>query len=213
MARSQVWDLEGFFVKGNSLSMVGGFNFLTGAPNYPQYSSGDIFIAAGAKPSYEASYRTDPAGRDNHIVDNSYGYNFVLDLDFVGTDGGTYTVLKIDATAEVETAYYPQNEGSSPWCYVGGATATIDTGSFSFLDNLKDLETGFNGGNHYALTGFDLSFLDAGLEYWTHFTMGCGNDNLMGYAETAPVPEPSTFVLMGAGGGLLWLVRRRKSQK
>lgn len=32
-------------------------------------------------------------------------------------------------------------------------------------------------------------------------------------AEVAPVPEPSTFLLLGAGGGLLWLVRRRKASR
>lgn len=30
---------------------------------------------------------------------------------------------------------------------------------------------------------------------------------------TAPVPDPSTPILMVAGGGLLWLVRRRKVRK
>lgn len=32
-------------------------------------------------------------------------------------------------------------------------------------------------------------------------------------ADVAPVPEPSTLLLMSAGGGLLWLVRRRKANK
>jgi len=40
MVNTQAWDLEGFFLQGNSLSMVGGFDFKNG---YEGYKSGDIF--------------------------------------------------------------------------------------------------------------------------------------------------------------------------
>ena len=41
MQTGQYWDLEGFFLDGSMLSMVGGFNFKTGRDGY---TSGDIFI-------------------------------------------------------------------------------------------------------------------------------------------------------------------------
>jgi PEP-CTERM motif len=209
MVNNQYWDLEGFFYdQSNTLSMVGGYDFMNG---YGGYAAGDIFISTGT-PLYGSSDLSGVQG--NVVVSNSYGYDFVLDL--VSTaDGkltGEYSVYRIDDTATVLTANYLQNEGSSPWQYDGGGTY-LESGTFSSQAGLSDADTKFLGGSHYLLTDFDLSFLDPNAEFYTHFTMGCGNDNLMGQAETAPVPEPSTFMLMGVGGGLLWLVRRRKDLK
>jgi len=44
MARSQAWDLEGFFVNGTVLSLVGGYDFKNGAGSGKKFYSGDIFI-------------------------------------------------------------------------------------------------------------------------------------------------------------------------
>ena len=41
MVRNQVWDLEGFFLKGSELSLSGGYNFEDGEAGF---MSGDIFI-------------------------------------------------------------------------------------------------------------------------------------------------------------------------
>ena len=199
MAASQAWDLEGFFLEQNSLSMVGGFNFTAGVTGYEKYSSGDIFISTGT-PEFGVSVLS---GVQNNIsVENRYGYDYVLDLNF---SDDSYTVYEIDENTRVLTAYYLQNEGSSPWQYVSGGQDTGIEGQFLFHSNLTD--TGFLGTSHYALTGFDLSFLGHDTEFYAHFTMGCGNDNLMGQGTV--VPEPSTFLLLAAGGGLLWLARRK----
>lgn len=60
--------------------------------------------------------------------------------------------------------------------------------------------TGYDGGDHNAAYGFDLSFLAVlGFdEYWVSTTMGCGNDHLMGYVGggSMDVPEPSSLALM-----------------
>ena len=42
MVAEQKWDLEGFFLQGTTLTMIGGFDFLNGESNY---TSGDIFIS------------------------------------------------------------------------------------------------------------------------------------------------------------------------
>jgi hypothetical protein len=50
------------------------------------------------------------------------------------------------------------------------------------------------------VSGFDLGFLELapGTEFYAHFTMGCGNDNLMGKGSYS-VPEPGNMILMGTG--------------
>ncbi|MBN2231700.1 MAG: PEP-CTERM sorting domain-containing protein, partial [Deltaproteobacteria bacterium] len=69
--------------------------------------------------------------------------------------------------------------------------------------------SGWNGNDtHYILSGLDLSFLPDGTEFTSHFTMSCGNDNLMGNGVVAP--EPGTLLFVGAGiVGLLGWRRRR----
>jgi len=68
---------------------------------------------------------------------------------------------------------------------------------------------GLLGGFHYA-AGVDLSFLDPAQQFVAHYTMGCGNDNLMGRGTTAPVPEPATMLLFGSGIFGMAALRRRK---
>lgn len=205
MIQTQDWDLEGTFIDDNLLTLVGGYNFKDG---FGGYDSGDVFLSTSA-PVYGAITRVDSDG--NHSVKNTYGYNYVLDIDFASN---TYDVLAIDANTDVLGAHYQQNEGSSPWRYVGGVNDTlIGTGSLGLQSGLSDAETGFQGGDHYAMS-FDLSAIYASLgestTFYSHFTMGCGNDNLMGNWDVTVVPEPATFALFGMGiFGLL--IARRKS--
>ncbi|MBU2865329.1 PEP-CTERM sorting domain-containing protein [Reinekea forsetii] len=200
MVASQVWDLEGTFVDGNVLTLVGGYDFVNGQG---QFDSGDLFLSTGT-PVYGDIHSGKSNG--NHSEKNKYGYNYVLDLDFTT---GSFDILAIDSDTDVLGSWYQQNEGSSPWRYEAGGTK-VGSGSLDVESGLTDRETGFQGGNHYAMS-LDLTELYAQLgestTFYSHFTMGCGNDNLMG--NWTVVPEPATFALFGMGVFGLLIARRK----
>lgn len=236
MVTNQTWDLEGVFVNSsNELSIVGGYNFLLGQSNM---MSGDIFIDIDGNYGWDAT--SDPVltpptttgtelwGADNHK--DNFGYEYVLDLDF---DLGEYIVRELDTNSYTTSVYYPHNERgsdptSNPWRYLKEenqgieAANIVETGSFSFLSGLTNAEAGFLGdntnNNHYAITGFNLNFLDSlatslgrNIDYTVHFTMECGNDNILGQGHAAPVPEPTTMLLLVTGlVGLAGVSRKRK---
>ncbi|SHJ67153.1 PEP-CTERM protein-sorting domain-containing protein [Malonomonas rubra DSM 5091] len=71
----------------------------------------------------------------------------------------------------------------------------------------------FSDSDSYArIVSFNLADI-AGLNFTgldVHWTMSCGNDVIEGDAPV-PTPEPSTFILFAAGGGLaLWARRKKK---
>ena len=194
MINNQAWDLEGFFLKDKTLSMVGGFNFKDGVTGYPNYTSGDVFIDIDGDASFGV-------GANNA---NFSGYDYVLDLDIAASSYNVYALVSGTHLEDVVDYNRPE---SSPWKYIDGGE-NIESGLLGY-ENLTDLETGFEGGLHYAITGLDLSFLGDDIDnFIAHFTMGCGNDNLMG--KTAPVPEPATMMLFGCGLVGMALFGRKK---
>jgi hypothetical protein len=204
MVRDQVWDLEGFFLEGSMLSMVGGFDFKDGVDHSGHnYGSGDIFISVGDAPTY---------GTEGATLNN--GYEYVIDLDF---ENSTYEVYGLVTGSDLKDVIEVQNKPeSSPWAFDHTNEDSLSSGSFVYTAGLNDSETGFYGGTHYSLSGFDLSFLTdiygADVDFYSHFTMECGNDNLMGKG-TVPVPEPATMLLLGVGVMGLGVLNRKRLRR
>jgi hypothetical protein len=181
---TQAWDLEGMFFDGRYLSIVGGWDF-KGKLN--DIGSGDIFISTMGKVSYGSGIID---GSINQTVENSFGYNYVFDVDW---QNNAYTLWQIDENTLVTTA--TAFGRSNPVAYAGGSVRTMGQGNFVYTAGLTDAATGFTGVNHFQVSGFDLSpILGADLSFIAHFTQECGNDVIMGQ-----VPEPGTLILLGMG--------------
>lgn len=218
MVNNQSWDLEAFIWDATSqkLTIVGGYNFKNGNDGW---KSGDLFLADSTPKFGEGAHAVSPATTpptSDGTTLEIYGYDLALDLNWDSVVGNTvsYNVMGLTPNSTLELAVYNEqgyNPGSNPYRYLSNGD-NLASGSAT-LGTVADGTYGLTGGGqHYTLT-FDLSnaaWLDAYLKYdptadlWTHFTMGCGNDNLMGQIPDGAVPEPVTMVMLGClGAGML----------
>lgn len=219
--QGQAWDVEGLFLNGNLLQMIGGYKFDTGvtwSDNY-NYRSGDIFI---------------------NLVDTAKPWDYAIRIK----GDHTYDVYTVDSTTTLLDPLPQDVPLSTPWRVGANAVKLIPYSGNSYaFGTLTDLESGFsswqsatdtvNGETdlhfihnsssvlnpvvnydnlHYSVSGIDLGFLGSNKTFDVHFTMECGNDLILGQGTTA-VPEPTTLLLLGIGlSGLGIMARRRKSE-
>ena len=220
---SQQWDLEGMFLDGSKLTLVGGYDFKNGVTwrDGYKYKSGDIFIDVTGNAVYGPANAGSGAttygpGPHTATTANAFGYDYVLDLNYTTM---TYNVFALNPTSVVTRVM--DVASSNPWTYYSGGTSVLgyQNIAFTYTANLTNAYTGFQGDStnttrwstgsnkHYAL-GVDLGFV-AGSTATIHYTMECGNDNLMGRAHVPNVPEAGATVLL-LGLGLAGLGGRRR---
>lgn len=209
MVQSQAWDLEGFFLQGKQLSIIGGYNFYTGQENM---KSGDIFIDLNGDavhaPNTIPGYNYNPGYKT--LSNGLFKYDYVLDVNWIA---GTFDVVKLSNTSILKDSEYgaTYNTPSNPWMYVSGGLV-VNSSSFNTYNKTSQSNTGmlgWNGNNKHFVATFDITPVNLDNGALFHNTMECGNDNLIGEVDAIPTPEPTTFALLGFGLlGLLFLKKR-----
>jgi hypothetical protein len=208
-ALGQIWDLEALELNGTSLSLWGGFNFVNGqSQGGNNWGSGDIFIDINGDAVWGA-------GTARNTSNSYYNYDYAIRFDRSGdTLTGTYSVLNIGENTSVIQSYdWSGNlfDWSNPYRVgaLGAGDSTLLSGQqFSYNPGAANT-LGLLGTTHNRLT-VDVGFLGAELDgALFHFTMECGNDNLMGRAS---VPDGgAALCLLGLGVGAIGVLRRRLS--
>ena len=164
---NQSWDLEGMFLDGSKLTVVGGYDFKNG---YSNTRAGDLWV--GTRPG------------------TNRGYDYVFDLNFSNSTFGLYTTF--DNCFKYTNSKDIPSSGHS---YRNSGGTLVQTGTFSYLTGLTDLDTGFLGGTHNAFT-IDVGYFGGNSSIFKH-TMSCGNDLLVGVGTPDRVPDVgSTLALM-----------------
>lgn len=203
----QNWDLEGMFLQGSTLTVVGGFDFKNGVTHSGHnYRSGDVFIDLNGDAVY--GYPANGGAGTGGTTTSLFGYDLVLDLDYTTM---TFDLLQLTPGSVLGRPTVVAS--SNPWRYVSGGTAVAgyQDVAFSYVSALTNADVGLQGyagiNTHYAIS-LDTSFLPSGTAT-IHYTVECGNDNLMGVAT---VPDGgSTVALLGVAlVGLTTLRRRSK---
>lgn len=203
----QVWDMEAFHWQGNTLSIVGGFDFFNGVSGAGDsrsgtdrmWTTGDIFIDVDGK--HSDYNHTANAVQD---INGNLGYEYAIRFDGTG-----YKVVPLASDVVLQTVYFDSNTPfSNPW----KVKATLESETYQTLNYPQNPSTWTDSeGKHYQLD-FDLSSIVGDFQDGTffHYTMECGNDRLTGRITSVPDPA-STLALLGLGLLGLGAVRRKVS--
>lgn len=186
MVATDGWDLEGVFLDGTILTMVGTFNFIS----MDGYHGGDLFIDVTGDAQYGL-------GADDGNIRN--GYDYVFDLNYNDTSKTfTHNLYSIDNNATLLDVYYYNSQESSPWRYsAGGRQIGVQSEVGYGKTSAYNQFLGPDDARYYLSVDLGLIRTDIGsIAFTSHYTMGCGNDNLIG---VNPVPEPATMLLLGSG--------------
>jgi len=109
--------------------MVGGYDFVHG---YAGTVTGDLFL------DIDGNFQIVGGGYSNTIVQNNFGYEYVVDLDF---SGKAYNVYELNSSSRVKNVTHEQNQPSNPWCYYDSGTL-VTSGMISYWANLPSSEAG-----------------------------------------------------------------------
>lgn len=206
----QVWDMEAFLLDfaNAKLKVQAGYNMTAG---YGGYYSGDIFIDVNGDARWGNAITTDASSGTSNgyftVANSQYNWDYVISFGRnsgggAGQGGGSltggYEVYKLSGTSSEVEVYYDLNNRSNPLRYLSGGTLVTTGGG------LTQASTGSGSTLSYTLGEIDLGWMDGKLiadqPVTFHYTMGCGNDLLMGQAANFHVPDGGASVgLLGLG--------------
>ena len=151
-----------------------------------------------------------PVGSENYLEDgmtagDGEGWEYAITLDGVWNRENLAGVSGMYSVADgmIENGYAGTRTAQEAWFAPSGDS--IATGSWTYGADNKSLIITMSLASLITENIWDPS-QDLGL----HWTMACANDVIEGKYPGAPIPEPNTLVLFGAGLlGLAGLGRRR----
>ncbi len=198
------WDLKlvGYNPTTHTVSIVGGFNFLTGNG---LYAMGDLFFKTGGG---VLPHPSRPAPVDGAFNYPNPGFNYAVHFTSVAGSTLLYDVYALSPASVVKTVLFAANAEADPFALVPDSQSTLlESGVANVTGGLTSavVDAAFNTdigntGDNFQLQA-NLGFL-AGKDFSLFCTYECGNDALKGQyiAAAVPVPEVGTWA---AAVGLL----------
>ncbi len=189
----QKWDLEAFYWNSgtSTLTMIGGYNFINGeawtgyaADRAGTVDPGYVFIDVG----------------NNNTWDYAIGWSYTLGTQSNNVSSLSAVIYDLNGGNLFQNVGATPFGASDPWrTNIAGLTGTDIVGQYFGMETVD--------GEKRNAIGFNVSSLNLGTGFSTHFTMECGNDNLVG----SEVPVPGAIWLLGSG--LLGLVGIKRRQQ